>query len=200
MTRQESSSVTSPRRTCYRPGVSIVERFGLQNLTAVFVISEIEKGFPKPPAQKRFPSVLPVQRIAPILPRTEEARGSNPLTSTQEALMRMGASVLPAVRADPLARDGSIVRPECAPDRTLCSWAQPRGGRGIKTGVVLVYSWNSSSSPHRLSARASSIGTPLTRVISKNTNTGEISVTHRQPLSTGRAMIATPVHRMISPK
>ncbi len=67
-----------------------------------------------------------------------------------------------------------------------------RGGRGSRTGVVRTYSWYSGSSPHRFAPRRSSIGIPLIRVRSTITNTGEISVTQRQPDSTGTAMIAIP--------
>jgi hypothetical protein len=51
-----------------------------------------------------------------------------------------------------------------------------------------------------LSAFFSRIGTPLTWVMRRATNTGEMSVTPCHPCGTGRTMIATPIQRTISPK
>ncbi len=45
------------------------------------------------PDQRLFLSKLPGQRIGPSFPRTEEARGSNPLTSTYEGPVMSGRRI-----------------------------------------------------------------------------------------------------------
>ena len=71
-------------------------------------------------------------------------------------------------------------------------------GREIErqqTGLELIASENFTS-PAVLEA----MGTPLTKLSSTNTKTGETRVAYCQPCRTGAATMATPSQRVISPK